>query len=167
MVEKPPARQQIDISSLAEAGKFGEHLGRLLIPGDVLLLSGDLGAGKTTLTQSIARGLEVPEDYYITSPSFVLMHEYPGRCPLYHIDCYRLGGEDDIEGAGLLDYLETRIGVCVVEWPERLGSLTPKNFLEIHIRAVQGEQRKLTLVGQGSDWEQRVDGIIDGRCAKI
>jgi len=160
MVEKPPASQQIDIPSLATAEKLGRHLGRLLVPGDVLLLSGDLGAGKTTLTQSIARGLEVPEEYYVTSPSFALMHEYPGRCPLYHIDCYRLSGEDDVESAGLLEYLETRTGVCVVEWPGRLGSLTPKNFLEIHILAVKEEQRKLTLVGHGPDWAQRVVSII-------
>ncbi len=161
MADPPLTRQQIDIPSLAAAGKFGEHLGGLLLAGDILLLSGGLGAGKTTLTQSIARGLEVPEKYYVTSPSFALLHEYPGRCPLYHIDCYRLTGEDDIEGAGLMEYLEPRTGVCVVEWPDRLGSLTPKNFMAIDIQSVQGEQKTLTLVGHGPDWTQRMASIIN------
>jgi tRNA threonylcarbamoyladenosine biosynthesis protein TsaE len=160
MVDLPPPKEQIDIPSLAAAGKFGKHLGRLLVPGDIVLLYGDLGAGKTTVTQSIADGLDVPESYYVTSPSFALMHEYPGRCPLYHIDCYRLSGEDDIEGAGLLDYLETRTGICVVEWPERLGSLTPATALEIHIQVLQNEHRRLIFASHGLDWKQRIGKII-------
>lgn len=159
MVDLAPPKQQIDIPSLAASGKFGKHLGRLLVPGDIVLLYGDLGAGKTTMTQSMADGLDVPESYYVTSPSFALMHEYPGRCPLYHIDCYRLSGEDDIEGAGLLEYLETRTGVCVVEWPERLGSLTPETALEIHIQVLQNEQRRLILAAHGPDWKQRIGRI--------
>ncbi|HHB76135.1 MAG TPA: tRNA (adenosine(37)-N6)-threonylcarbamoyltransferase complex ATPase subunit type 1 TsaE, partial [Desulfobulbus sp.] len=121
----------LTIDGLATMAPFGRQLGKLLIPGDVLLLYGGLGAGKTTLTQAIGQGLDVPSNYYISSPSFSLMHEYPGRCPLYHIDCYRLTGEDDIEGAGLVEYLEPLTGVCVVEWPERLGTLTPAQALKI------------------------------------
>ena len=81
----------------------------------------DLGAGKTTLTQFIAAGLEVPPDCYVISPSFSLMLEYPGRIPLYHLDCYRLTGEDDVEGSGLMDYIVAD-GLAVVEWPDRLGT---------------------------------------------
>ena len=75
-------------------------------------------AGKTTLTQSIAQGLEVPEDQYVSSPSFALLHEYPGRIPLFHLDCYRLAGEEDVEGAGLADYIGGP-GLTVIEWPDR------------------------------------------------
>src|SRR5210317_1033098 len=82
------------LHSLADTRTLGMVLADISEPGDVILLSGDLGAGKTTLAQFIAEGLQVPAEYYVTSPSFALMHEYPGRIPLYHIDCYRLEGED-------------------------------------------------------------------------
>ncbi len=149
----------LDISSLADTEKIGLQIGRLLVPGDVLLLTGDLGAGKTTLTQSIARGLDVPDEYYVTSPSFSLMHEYPGRCPLYHFDCYRLSGEDDIEGAGLSEYLETTSGVCVIEWASRLGSLTPDNALTIRIILLPGERRRMVFQSDRASWMQRLETI--------
>jgi len=123
----------LKISSLSEGQTFAKQLGSRLAPGDVLLLRGDLGAGKTTLTQAIAEGLEVPQGYAVTSPTYALMHEYPGRCPLYHFDLYRLQGEDDIEGAGLLEYLGATDGVSVVEWAARLGTLTPPGALTLHL----------------------------------
>ncbi len=149
----------LDIFSLADTKKTGLQIGRLLVPGDVLLLTGDLGAGKTTLTQSIARGLDVPEDYYITSPSFALMHEYPGRCPLYHFDCYRLRGEDDIEGAGLSEYLTTTTGVCVIEWATRLGSLTPDNALTIQLVLLEDERRRMMFQSRDSSWLRRLESL--------
>ena len=157
MADNTTRTKKLDIHSLAETEKVGLHIGRLLIPGDILLLTGDLGAGKTTLTQSIARGLDVPDEYYITSPSFALMHEYPGRCPLYHFDCYRLSGEDDIEDAGLSEYLETRAGVCVIEWATRLGSLTPDNALRIEIISLADEKRQILFTDYGLHWFHRID----------
>jgi len=149
----------LNITSLADTEKIGLQIGRLLVPGDVLLLTGDLGAGKTTLTQSIARGLDVPDTYYVTSPSFALLHEYPGRCPLYHFDCYRLNGEDDIEGAGLSEYLATTSGVCVVEWASRLGSLTPDNALTIQIILLPAERRRMIFQSDLASWMQRLKTV--------
>ncbi len=150
----------LTLASLAETNAFGRMLGSLLRAGDVLLLFGGLGAGKTTLTQAIAQGLAVPDEYYVSSPSFALLHEYPGRYPLYHMDCYRLTGEDDIEGAGLLDYLESSDGVCVVEWPERLGTLMPEDCLIITLEAGSGEERRLDINAQGPGWQKRLADIV-------
>jgi tRNA threonylcarbamoyladenosine biosynthesis protein TsaE len=150
----------LTFASLAGTNAFARKLGGLLRPGDVLLLFGGLGAGKTTLTQAIAQGLAVPDDYYVSSPSFALLHEYPGRLPLYHMDCYRLTGEDDVEGAGLLDYLESCDGVCVIEWPERLGTLMPDDHLAITLTPGQGEERQLELVARGRAWQERWQEIL-------
>ncbi len=159
MVDSRTGRYTLNINGLETMATFGRQLGALLMPGDVLLLYGGLGAGKTTLTQAIGHGLEVPADYYISSPSFALMHEYPGRCPLYHIDCYRLTGEDDIEGAGLAEYLEPEEGVCVVEWPERLGALTPAQPLRITLDILGEEQRRLVLTCPSEHWFQRLGNL--------
>ncbi len=158
MIEKGTCAGFI-LKNLAATERFGLRIGQLLIPGDILLLTGDLGAGKTTLTQSIARGLMVPEKYYVTSPSFALLHEYPGRYPLYHLDCYRLSGEDDIEAAGLSEYLETRTGVCVIEWAARLGSLTPEQYLEVQLVVLKEDTRQVTIGWHGERWSQRIEAI--------
>jgi len=150
----------LTFASLADTNAFGRKLGALLRPGDVLLLFGGLGAGKTTLTQAIARGLAVPGEYYVSSPSFALLHEYPGRYPLYHMDCYRLAGEDDIEAAGLVDYLESSDGVCVVEWPERLGTLMPDDCLAITMTPGSGEERQFDIRAQGPGWQKRLADIL-------
>ena len=92
-----------------ETETLGRLLGAAAEAGDVLCLDGDLGAGKTTLTQAIARGLEVPAACYVTSPSFAVFQEYPGRLPLYHMDFYRLRGEDDVLDLGLEEYLWLRV----------------------------------------------------------
>jgi len=133
-------------------------LAEVLAPGDVLLLSGDLGAGKTTLTQALARALDVGDDQYVSSPSFALVHEYTGRLPMVHMDLYRLDRQEDVEDAGLLDFFD-RPGVCVVEWPELLGTLTPAERLEIRIEQEPPAARRLTLVPQGMSWRQRLDRV--------
>jgi tRNA threonylcarbamoyladenosine biosynthesis protein TsaE len=134
-------------------------LGRLAEPGDVILLHGDLGAGKTTLTQAVAQGLDVPPDQYVTSPSFALLHEYRGRMPLYHMDCYRLAGEDDVEGAGLMDYIGGP-GLTVIEWPDRLGSLQPGKRLDLTLRVTGATGRVLEFVPRGASWEQRIRQLL-------
>ena len=142
----------------AATARLGEQLGSIARKGDVILLHGDLGVGKTTLTQSIAQGLEVPEEQYVSSPSFALMHEYPGRIPLFHIDCYRLAGEEDIEGAGLAEYIGGP-GLTVIEWPDRLGSLQPEERLDIFLEAVDAtaiSARRCTLFPHGASWSSRM-----------
>jgi tRNA threonylcarbamoyladenosine biosynthesis protein TsaE len=136
---------------------FGEGLAVLLMAGDVLLLDGDLGAGKTTLTQAIAGGLGVGADYPVTSPSFALLHEYQGRLPLYHMDCYRLDGEDDIEDAGLSEYIGKDDGISVVEWAKRLGWLAPSGSLYIDIKVIDEIRRKVICRGDEEKWAERLD----------
>ena len=141
----------------AATDRLGREFGRIARKGDVILLHGDLGVGKTTLTRSIARGLKVPEEQYVSSPSFALMHEYPGRLPLFHIDCYRLAGEEDIEGAGLADYIGGP-GLTVIEWPDRLGSLQPRDRLDIFLEAADAtaiSTRRCTLSPHGTSWSSR------------
>ena len=128
---------------------FGAHLGAVAQAGDIFLLNGDLGAGKTTLTQSIGKGLAVPPTCYITSPTFSLLHEYPGRIPLYHMDLYRLANEEEIEELGFEEYIYGQ-GLTVIEWPERLGDLTPADYLEINISSPTPETREITLTAHGS-----------------
>lgn len=155
---------KISLDSLAQTRIFGDILGRLAAAGDVILLTGSLGAGKTTLTQSIAAGLGVPADCYVVSPSFSLMLEYQGRLPLYHIDCYRLDSEDDVEGSGLMDYIVAD-GLAVVEWPERLGSLKPPEYLDILLVPEGDGTRKVKIKAVGSRWLERMD-TLEEECSK-
>jgi tRNA threonylcarbamoyladenosine biosynthesis protein TsaE len=133
-------------------------LAEVLVAGDVLLLSGGLGAGKTTLTQALAKALGVGDDQYVSSPSFALVHEYVGRLPMVHMDLYRLDDEEDVEAAGLPDFFD-RSAVCVVEWPDRLGGLVPEERLEILIEHQPPAARRLHLVPRGSSWQQRLERL--------
>ena len=98
---------------------FGENLGKCLEPGDIVLLFGDLGAGKTTLTQGICKGLGLPSGEYIRSPTFTLINEYLGKIPIYHIDLYRMENLEEIESLGLEEVF-FGAGVSIVEWSEKL-----------------------------------------------
>jgi tRNA threonylcarbamoyladenosine biosynthesis protein TsaE len=126
--------------------QLGQRLGELAQPGDVVLLVGSLGAGKTCLTQGIAWGLGVVG--YTASPSFVLMREYQGRLPLYHIDLYRLERVAEVADLGLDDYLYGR-GMCVVEWADRALSLMPPEHLLIELTYLSPRRRRLRLEPQG------------------
>lgn len=132
--------QTLPLPSLDDTIAFGIHLGRVALPGDIITLSGDLGAGKTTLTQAIGKGLEIPPEVYITSPTFSLLHEYPGRIPLYHMDLYRLGSVEEIEELGFEDYIYGD-GLTVIEWPDRLEDLMPSSRLEIHLNTLPSLER--------------------------
>ncbi|MZP29892.1 tRNA (adenosine(37)-N6)-threonylcarbamoyltransferase complex ATPase subunit type 1 TsaE [Heliobacterium undosum] len=117
-----------------------EELGRWLAervqPGDILLLHGDLGAGKTTLVRGLARSLGYGGR--VTSPTFTLVHEYEGRVPIYHFDLYRLGEPDQVWEIGWADYLRGE-GVLCIEWPERLGGLIPDEALTIRLSHLDEE----------------------------
>jgi len=156
-------RLVMDLRNLQQTAFLGRLLGEQAGVGDVILLRGPLGAGKTTLAQSIATGLGVPDECYVTSPSFNLMNEYPGRLPLYHLDCYRLEDEYDVEESGLMDYIVAD-GLTVVEWPERLGGLTPKERLEISFQYSGEEERTLILTTYGRTWHDRLR-LIETACA--
>ena len=120
--------------------KLGARIGELASGGDIFLLVGSLGAGKTCLTQGIARGLGIAEN--TPSPSFVLVRQFYGRLPLYHIDLYRLDNINEIADLGLDDYLYGD-GVCVVEWAEKGLSLLPREHLMIEIGYLGDTERRL------------------------
>ncbi len=137
---------------------MGQRLGSLAEPGDVILLTGDLGAGKTTLTQGIAWGLGVDE--YAASPSFVLVREHHGRLPLYHVDLYRLENLAEIDDLGLDEYFYGR-GVSVVEWAERAPGLLPPERLLIGIRLANLSERTLELVPSGKRYVRLAEQLGD------
>ncbi|NTV14853.1 MAG: tRNA (adenosine(37)-N6)-threonylcarbamoyltransferase complex ATPase subunit type 1 TsaE [Desulfobulbaceae bacterium] len=154
----PITSLNLTLPSLAATARLGCHLGELLQPGDLILLTGPLGAGKTTLTQAIGQGCGVPTDCYITSPTFSLLHEYPGRLPLYHLDLYRLGSEEEIEELGFLDYLYGQ-GATVIEWPDRLGRLRPASYLELELAYAGETGRTAQLTAMGEQWRERLDSV--------
>ena len=145
----------MQLSDPSEMRAVAQDLAAVLRPGDVILLKGDLGAGKTTWTQGLAKGLGVIEE--VTSPTFVIISEYhSGRLPLYHIDAYRLEDPAEAENLGLPELFEGG-GVTVVEWPERLEGYLPKDALILTL-SYCGAGRELTYKIQGhSDILQRRD----------
>jgi len=126
--------------------RLGMRIGELALPGDILLLVGALGTGKTCLTQGIAWGLGIKE--YAVSPSFVIVRELYGRLPLYHIDLYRLNHIEEIVELGLDDYLYGS-GVCVVEWAEKGLSVLPAEHLLIQIDYLFDNERSFQLKPSG------------------
>lgn len=139
-------------SSPEETRELGRRLGELAGPGDVYLLTGQLGAGKTCLTQGIAWGLGIEE--YAASPSFVVVREYRGgRLPLYHVDLYRLNRLAEVVELGLDDYLYGQ-GVCVVEWADRALEAMPGEYLMIEIERLSQRRRCLRLQPRGQRYEE-------------
>jgi len=140
----------LNSKSPEETREFGRHLGLLASPGDVYLLVGPLGAGKTCLVQGLASGLGI--EGYVPSPSFVLVRELKGRLPLYHIDLYRLENPLEIENLGLDEYFYGQ-GVSAVEWADRvLGSLPEENLL-IEINYLYENSRQITFSPHGKRYE--------------
>lgn len=135
----------LTLKSLSETEAFGELLGQNVRAGDIICLDGDLGAGKTTLTQAIARGMQVPEHCYVTSPSFAIMHEYPGRLPLYHMDFYRLEDAGEVEDLGFDEYFYGS-GVTVIEWSNRAIEILPDERLCLYIEIKDVDQRNVSIV---------------------
>ena len=130
------------LNDYEETIALGEKLGASLQPGDILLLEGDLGAGKTTLTQGLAKGLGVTE--FVNSPTFVIINEYfTGRLPLYHMDLYRVEEEAQLYDLGVEEYFYGN-GVCVVEWPEIARAFLPEDFAQLSL-AHDGNARMVEL----------------------
>ena len=133
--------------------EIGKRLGQRLCPGDVLLLFGDMGAGKSELTRGIARGLGV--EGYIPSPSFTILQVHDtGRIPLYHFDWYRLGGAEELYELSMEEYLYGD-GVAVIEWPSRAEEAWPERYLQITLTPEGEEGRQILLAPMGGfqSWE--------------
>ena len=139
-----------------ETQKLGIRIGELAQPGDIYLLVGNLGAGKTCLTQGIVWGLGIKE--YALSPSFVLVRELYGRLPMYHIDLYRLDNIEEIADLGLDEYLYGN-GVCVIEWAEKGLSVLPAEHLLIQIGYLSDNERCFRLMPRGKHYFEMVSRI--------
>ena len=155
---RAPAAVQLVTSSPEETRKLGARLAAVAGPGDLLCLWGDLGAGKTVFAKGFGAGLGV--EATILSPSFVLMGEYAGRVPLFHIDLYRLVSADEALEGGLLDDRQSA-GVVLVEWPDRLGAAIPPNRLDIRIDGGADEPRQIAVEAVGEGY-QRFLGVLAG-----
>ena len=138
---------QLVSASPEETHAVGAALAGVAEPGDVLCLWGELGAGKTVFAKGFGAGLGVRDT--ISSPSFVLMGEYEGRLPLFHIDLYRLSTPREVLDGGLLDDRQST-GVVLIEWPDRLGDAIPRERLDVRIEGGANEPRTLHLEGHGA-----------------
>ncbi len=147
---------ELETRSANETQALGAALGRLLWPGTVVCLEGDLGAGKTCLTQGIGHGLGGAEP--VISPTFTLIREYHGRLPLFHVDCYRLRDVDDAWALGLDDYLYGD-GVTVIEWADRVSPLLPDERLWIRLDPVNGDSRRVSLIATGAAYQALIDRL--------
>lgn len=134
--------------SLSETQSLGEKIGRKLDSKFIIGLSGELGSGKTSFVQGLARGLDIPESYYITSPTYSLIHEYPGRIPLFHIDLYRIMSRDEIEGTGLYEILD-RFGIFAIEWPSFVIDDLDADFLSILFEIAGDDTRVIHMTPYG------------------
>lgn len=135
--------------------KIGFKLGTMLERGDVVCLTGDLGAGKTTMAKAISEALGVKED--VTSPTFTIIHEYAGRIPVYHFDAYRIRKIEEAEDLGFEEYFYGE-GVCIVEWASVIEEIIPEKRLWIHISS-GGEGRILDFEGTSSHFIKIIEEL--------
>ncbi|AQW21871.1 tRNA (adenosine(37)-N6)-threonylcarbamoyltransferase complex ATPase subunit type 1 TsaE [Lentilactobacillus curieae] len=154
--------QSVKVKSADETIELGKKLASLLKAGDVILLDGDLGAGKTTFTKGLGEGLGIKRS--IKSPTFTIIREYSGgRLPLYHMDVYRLedGSGDEL---GLDEYFEGD-GVSVVEWSQFVADTLPEDYLKISFQRLDNEaesERELTFEGANSRFNNMINDVLGG-----
>ncbi len=135
--------------SPAATSALGERVGERLEAGSVVALVGELGCGKTLLTRGICAGLDVPLRQ-VNSPTFVLVNEYCGRLPVFHMDLYRLGTESDVVELGITDYLSrTESGVMIIEWAEKIPSLLPDDLLKVEFEILGARRRRIVFSAYG------------------
>lgn len=147
----------IILNNLEDTDKIGKAIGENLQEGSVICLEGDLGAGKTTLTQFIAKGLMIED--YVTSPTFTIIKEYSGRLNLYHMDAYRLDSEDDMIDLGYDEYINSD-GVCIIEWASKIKGLIPKSAININITInYEDEKRYLDISGEGKQFDDIIESL--------
>lgn len=126
----------------------------MAVAGDLVCLWGELGAGKTQLAKGIGRGLAI--DATITSPTFILMNEYPGRMPLFHVDLYRLADASDALAGGVIDDRQAD-GLTVVEWPERMGGVLPAGRLDVRIGGHGEDARDIDIIAGDGTYQRYVE----------
>ena len=147
--------------SAEETRIVGAALSPNLLPGDVLSLTGELGAGKTVLVQGLAAAMGV--ESRVTSPTFTIVHEYEGRYPMIHLDIYRLDSFQEVLDLGFEEFLDPS-AVVAIEWGEAIGPLLPRRFLEVELRRVAGEDddaRRITFRPHGTEWIVKIQSMRD------
>ena len=137
--------------------KLGTKIGELIKPGQIILLSGELGSGKTILVKGIGRALGIDENE-VTSPSYTLIHEYQGNYPLYHMDLYRLNSADELYDIGFEEYLEKR-GIIVIEWPEIADEILLSDFLKLKFKILNINKRKILIEACGKKSSKVKEGL--------
>lgn len=145
-------------NSEADTFRLGTALAEHLPDGSVVALIGTLGAGKTRLVQAIAERCGI-ERRHVVSPTFVLIHEYPGERMLYHIDAYRLKDEDEFLELGPEEYFESD-GITLIEWADRVEDCLPAERMEIHIKVTGAETRQFQLLAQGDEYENALETLV-------
>jgi len=141
---------QIITESLEETQALGRKIGVLLEAGTVVALTGDLGSGKTVFVQGLARGLDVSNEYYITSPTYTLLNEYPGRYTLFHVDLYRIENPVDLEDIGIGEIIDSN-GVVAVEWADKLQKDFLSEHIALHFEILGDESRKIVITEYGHE----------------
>ena len=141
---------EIETHSAEETRRLGRQIGVLIQQPMSIALMGNLGCGKTVFVQGLAQGLDVPADFYITSPTFTLINEYPGRLPLFHADLYRLDTVGDIEDIGLDELLQDR-GVLAIEWADKLEAGLLDHYLSLQFEMVDGNRREINCFAYGQN----------------
>lgn len=154
-------KKQIVSRNSEETVRIGRILGTCLKAGDIVALIGELGTGKTCLTQGIARGLDISESYAVTSPTFTLINEYPGRHILYHFDVYRLEGSGDLEDMGYEEYFYGK-GVSVIEWAEKIADIIPETAITIEISFLDENTRRLEISAPRGRLEEISAALSEG-----
>lgn len=139
---------QIITHSVAQTQSVGQILGATLKQAFIIALNGDLGSGKTAFVQGLAKGLDVSEKYYITSPTFTLINEYPGRHRLFHVDLYRIEYVPELEEIGLDEVLH-QDAVIAIEWADKLPEGTLSNHLAFQFKLISDESRQIDIFAYG------------------
>ncbi len=152
--------RQMVLHGARQTRRSGFHLGRGLAQPLVIALNGAMGAGKTVFAQGLARGLEVPADYYVTSPTYTLVHEYPGRLPFVHADFYRLTDPDEIDAIGIDDLIGGG-GVVAIEWARKIDDILPVDYLAIDFEILSDRKRPLTWRANGPVSAAAVNACCD------
>jgi tRNA threonylcarbamoyladenosine biosynthesis protein TsaE len=133
--------------------ELGRSIGRQIFPGAVIGLIGQLGSGKTFLVRAVAEGMGVPDPRIVASPTFVLLHQYQGRLPLFHFDTYRLKNPSEFADLGVHEFWEEQ-GVCMIEWADRVQELLPRERLDIRLEVTGDTRRMATLKAQGPAYQR-------------
>ncbi len=149
----------IHLPDLAATQALGRQLGQRLWPSAVVALIGELGAGKTQLARAIAEGLDIADSHIVTSPTFVLVQEYPARLPIYHFDAYRLNSEAEFADLGVHEYFESK-GVCLIEWADRVPGCLPAEHLRITLEATSETSRRAVIEGKGQEYEMLIAELL-------